>query len=112
MWCVVCFLALSWHHQSIRTYNIISCVSFIIQYATREVGYFLEDSERSKQYVEMRRVAMARANDDLGIENLLQFVAAFVVGMMGSWALNALHTIQVNVSYILMRVCIYVLIFI
>ena len=55
---------------------------------------------------------MARANDDLGIENLLQFVAAFVVGMMGNWALNALHTIQVNVSYVLMRVCIYVLFFI
>lgn len=65
------------------------------QYATREVGYFLEDSERSKQYVEMRRVAMARGND-LGIEDYLQFAAAFLVGMMGVPALNALHSLQVR----------------
>ena len=67
---------------------------FIKQYATREVGYFLEDSERSKQYVEMRRVAMARGND-LGIEDYIQFAAAFLVGMMGVPALNALHSLQV-----------------
>lgn len=65
------------------------------QYATREVGYFLEDSERSKQYVEMRRVAMARGND-LGIEDYIQFAAAFLVGMMGVPALNALHSLQVR----------------
>eukprot|EP00578_Thalassiosira_sp_NH16_P004966 CAMPEP_0181139916 /NCGR_PEP_ID=MMETSP1071-20121207/35033_1 /TAXON_ID=35127 /ORGANISM="Thalassiosira sp., Strain NH16" /LENGTH=166 /DNA_ID=CAMNT_0023226847 /DNA_START=62 /DNA_END=562 /DNA_ORIENTATION=+ len=62
-------------------------------YATREVDYFLEDSERSNEYVEMRRVAMARGND-LGIENIIQFAAAFMVGMMGSWVLNSLHALH------------------
>lgn len=62
-------------------------------YAAREVSYFLEDSERSAQYVEMRRVAMARGND-LGIENLVQFAAAFMVGMVGSWVLNYWHALQ------------------
>lgn len=65
------------------------------EYATREVAYFLEDAERSKQYVEMRRIAMARGND-LGIENVVQFAAAFLVGMVGSWALDSLHTLQVG----------------
>lgn len=64
------------------------------EYATREVNYFLEDAERSKQYVEMRRIAMARGND-LGIEEVVQFVAAFLVGMLGSWALDYWHTFQV-----------------
>ena len=64
------------------------------EYATREVNYFLEDAERSKQYVEMRRIAMARGND-LGIENIVQFAAAFLVGMVGSWALDSWHTLQV-----------------
>lgn len=65
------------------------------EYASREVNYFLEDAERSKQYVEMRRIAMARGND-LGIENVVQFAAAFLVGMVGSWALDSLHTLQVG----------------
>ena len=65
------------------------------EYAAREVNYFLEDSERSKQYVEMRRIAMARGND-LGIENYVQFIAAFLVGMLGSWVLNSWHAIQVR----------------
>lgn len=65
------------------------------EYAAREVNYFLDDSERSKQYVEMRRIAMARGND-LGIENYVQFIAAFLVGMLGSWVLNSWHAIQVR----------------
>ena len=52
--------------------------------------YFLEDSERSAQYVEMRRVAMARGND-LGIESFVQFGAAFLVGWAASWMMDALH---------------------
>lgn len=63
------------------------------EYAAREVNYFLEDSERSAQYVEMRRVAMARGND-LGIENFVQFAAAFFVGMSGGWLMNYWHSIQ------------------
>eukprot|EP00571_Detonula_confervacea_P015639 CAMPEP_0172310132 /NCGR_PEP_ID=MMETSP1058-20130122/11310_1 /TAXON_ID=83371 /ORGANISM="Detonula confervacea, Strain CCMP 353" /LENGTH=166 /DNA_ID=CAMNT_0013022897 /DNA_START=29 /DNA_END=529 /DNA_ORIENTATION=+ len=63
------------------------------EYATREVNYFLEDSERSAQFVEMRRIAMARGND-LGIENFVQFAGAFSVGMLGSWMLNYWHTVQ------------------
>ncbi|KAL3794994.1 hypothetical protein ACHAW5_002163 [Stephanodiscus triporus] len=64
-------------------------------YAAREVNYFLEDSERSEQYVEMRRIAMARGND-LGIESYVQFIAAFLVGMLGSWVLNSWHAIQAS----------------
>ncbi|KAL9183838.1 hypothetical protein ACHAXT_004694 [Thalassiosira profunda] len=65
------------------------------EYATREVNFFLEDPERSAQYVEMRRVAMARGND-LGIESFVQFAAAFLVGMAGSWMLNSWHAIQAS----------------
>ncbi|KAL3758474.1 hypothetical protein ACHAWU_004317 [Discostella pseudostelligera] len=65
------------------------------EYATREVNYFLEDAERSQQYVEMRRIAMARGND-LGIENFVQFAAAFLVGLVGSWALDSWHTFQTS----------------
>lgn len=64
-------------------------------YAEREVNYFLEDSERSAQFVEMRRVAMRRGND-LGIEDFVQFAAAFVVGMSGGWLMNYFHTLQVR----------------
>ena len=59
------------------------------EYAKREVDYFLQDSERSQQYVQMRRVAMAREGNDLGIEDLVQFVLAFVIGM----SLSGLHDI-------------------
>ncbi len=69
------------------------------EYAAREVNYFLDDSERSKQYVEMRRIAMARGND-LGIENYVQFIAAFLVGMLGSWVLNSWHAIQVRMCFL------------
>ena len=61
-------------------------------YATKEVNYFLEDSERSAQYVEMRRIAMARGND-LGIETWVQFGAAFLVGWLVSWIVNYLPTL-------------------
>ncbi len=64
------------------------------EYAGREVAYFLEDSERSAQYLEMRKIAMARGND-LGIEDIVQFAGAFLVGILGSWALSSLHQIQV-----------------
>ena len=33
--------------------------------------YFLQDSERSQQYVQMRRIAMAREGNDLGIEDIV-----------------------------------------
>ena len=64
------------------------------EYAAREVNYFLSDAERSAQYVEMRRIAMVRKNDDLGIEDFVQFAAAFLVGMVGSWLLNYWHSLQ------------------
>ncbi len=70
------------------------------EHASREVNYFLEDAERSKQYVEMRRIAMARGND-LGIENIVQFAAAFLVGMVGSWALESLHAQGTVMLYLL-----------
>ena len=70
------------------------------EYAVREVNYFLEDAERSKQYVEMRRIAMARGND-LGIEDYVPFIAAFLVGMLGSWVLNSLQAIHSGTNAIL-----------
>mmetsp|Transcript_10193 Transcript_10193/g.15471 ORF Transcript_10193/g.15471 Transcript_10193/m.15471 type:complete len:159 (-) Transcript_10193:425-901(-) len=62
-------------------------------YATNEVNYFLEDSERSAQYVEMRRIAMARGND-LGIETWVQFGGAFLFGWLISWVANYLPNLQ------------------
>lgn len=62
-------------------------------YATNEVNYFLEDSERSAQYVEMRRIAMARGND-LGIETWVQFGGAFLFGWLVSWFVNYLPILQ------------------
>lgn len=67
-------------------------------YAEKEVDYFLEDEERSRQYVEMRRVAMARGND-LGIEMFVQFGLAFGVGMMGSWLIHSWDAYQVCVLW-------------
>ena len=64
-------------------------------YATNEVNYFLEDPERSAQYVEMRRIAMARGND-LGIEMWVQFGGAFLFGWLISWAVNYFPTLQVR----------------
>lgn len=64
-------------------------------YATKEVNYFLEDSERSAQYVEMRRIAMARGND-LGIETWVQFGGAFFLGWLVSWIVHYLPTFQVR----------------
>lgn len=63
------------------------------EYAAREVNYFLEDSGRSREFVEMRRVAMARGND-LGIETTVQFAAAFFVGWLGSWGIHSLQAFQ------------------
>ena len=64
-------------------------------YAKKEVDYFLEDSERSAQYVEMRRIAMARGND-LGIESWIQFGGAFILGWFISWSVNYLPSLQVR----------------
>ena len=69
-----------------------------LDYATKEVNYFLEDSERSAQYVEMRRIAMARGND-LGIETWVQFTAAFLCGWLISWIANYLPTLQVRLTH-------------
>ena len=69
------------------------------EYATREVNYFLDDDERSKQYVEMRRVAMERGND-FGIEDFIQFGTAFVVGWLGSFVLKSWHDLQVRLHTI------------
>jgi hypothetical protein len=66
-----------------------------IEDATSEVEYFLEDEERSKEYVEMRRIAMARGND-LGIEMIVQFAGAFLVGWVASFLVNYLDAIQVS----------------
>lgn len=64
-------------------------------YAKKEVDFFLEDSERSAQYVEMRRIAMARGND-LGIESWIQFGVAFILGWFISWSVNYLPSFQVR----------------
>mmetsp|Transcript_25674 Transcript_25674/g.53599 ORF Transcript_25674/g.53599 Transcript_25674/m.53599 type:complete len:167 (-) Transcript_25674:338-838(-) len=81
--------------ETIRTELIEKYISLghSEEYAGHEVAYFLADSERSKQYVDMRRIAMAGGND-LGIENIVQFAAAFLVGVLGSWALNYMQEIQ------------------
>lgn len=73
-------------------------------YATKEVNYFLEDPERSAQYVEMRRIAMARGND-LGIETWVQFSGAFLFGWLISWILNYLPTLQVRKCYDVYSFC-------
>lgn len=63
--------------------------------ATSEVEYFLEDEERCREYVEMRRKAMARG-DDLGIEMIVQFGGAFLFGWMVSAMAHNFHEIQVG----------------
>ena len=78
------------------------------EYATHEVDYFLDDDERSKQYVEMRRVAMKRGND-FGIEDYIQFGSAFVVGWLGSFALNSWHELQVD--FVLHLTILFIMIF-
>lgn len=63
--------------------------------ASSEVEYFLADEERSREYVEMRRIAMARGND-LGIEMIVQFGGAFFVGWLASALVHHLDSIQVR----------------
>ena len=65
------------------------------KYAAQEVDYFLEDDERSAQYVQMRRVAMARGND-LGIEDSVQLILAFFVGVSISEISEVWHYFQVR----------------
>lgn len=83
--------------ETIRKELIQKYLSFghSLEDATREVEYFLEDEERSADYVEMRRVAMARGND-LGIEMIVQFGGAFLVGMAGSWLIHSWDAYQVS----------------
>jgi hypothetical protein len=50
--------------------------------AEQEVDLFLEDTERSQQYLEMRMYAQLQA-DDLGVEFGLQVLGAFVLGFLG-----------------------------
>ena len=64
-----------------------------IEDATSEVEYFLADEERCREYVEMRRKAMARG-DDLGIEMIVQFAGAFLFGWMVSAMANNFHEIH------------------
>jgi hypothetical protein len=66
-----------------------------IEDATGEVEYFLADEERSREYVEMRRIAMARGND-LGIEMIVQFAGAFLVGWVVSSMVHHLDAYQVS----------------
>jgi hypothetical protein len=70
-----------------------------IEDATREVEYFLEDEERSREYVEMRRIAMARGND-LGIEMIVQFAGAFLVGWVVSFMVHHFDAAQVRCTTI------------
>lgn len=69
-------------------------MEYSLEDATREVEYFLEDEERSREYVEMRRIAMARGND-FGIEMIVQFGGAFLVGWMVSAMVHHLDAYQV-----------------
>jgi hypothetical protein len=57
--------------------------------AEQEVDLFLEDTERSQQYLEMRMYAQLQA-DDLGVEFGLQLLGAFVLGFLGLAALQQL----------------------
>ncbi|KAL3798346.1 hypothetical protein HJC23_004999 [Cyclotella cryptica] len=83
--------------ETIRKELIQKYLSFghSLEDATREVEYFLEDEERSADYVEMRRVAMARGND-LGIEMIVQFGGAFLLGMAGSWLIHSWDAYQAS----------------
>ena len=50
--------------------------------AEEEVNIFLQDKERSEQYIEMRMYAAAQA-DDLGVGTILQLLGGFLVGFVG-----------------------------
>jgi hypothetical protein len=50
--------------------------------AEQEVDWFLQDTERSQQYLEMRMYAQLQA-DDFGVEYGLQVLGAFLLGFLG-----------------------------
>lgn len=58
--------------------------------AEQEVDLFLQDTERSQQYLEMRMYAQLQQADDVGVdvEFGFQLFAAFVLGFMGLAALQ------------------------
>mmetsp|Transcript_41012 Transcript_41012/g.98891 ORF Transcript_41012/g.98891 Transcript_41012/m.98891 type:complete len:151 (+) Transcript_41012:113-565(+) len=57
--------------------------------AEREVDYFLRDSARSQEYIEMRKYNLSQLDDGLGLDLFMgfQFVCAFSIGFM-------LHALQ------------------
>lgn len=65
--------------------------------AEQEVDYFLSDSARSQEYMEMRKYNLSQLDDGLGLDLFmtLQFVSAFLIGFMlhelpnGNLAMNA-----------------------
>lgn len=57
--------------------------------AEQEVDLFLQDTERSKQYLEMRMYAQLQA-DDLGVEFGSQVLGPFLIGFLGLAALQQL----------------------
>jgi hypothetical protein len=65
--------------------------------AEQEVDYFLSDSARSQEYMEMRKYNLSQLDDGLGLDLFLtlQFVSAFLIGFMlhelpnGNLSMNA-----------------------
>ena len=49
--------------------------------ATKEVDAFLNDEGRSGEFIEMRRYAFVRREEELGFEDAMLYAAAFVAGV-------------------------------
>jgi len=49
--------------------------------ATKEVDAFLNDEDRSGEFIEMRRYAFVRREEELGFEDAMLYAAAFVAGV-------------------------------
>uniref|UniRef100_A0A7S0AXU0 Uncharacterized protein n=1 Tax=Minutocellus polymorphus TaxID=265543 RepID=A0A7S0AXU0_9STRA len=49
--------------------------------ATKEVDTFLNDEDRSGEFIEMRRYAFVHREEEMGFEDAMLFAAAFVAGV-------------------------------
>ena len=59
--------------------------------AIREIDSFIQDKERSRKYMEMRAYASKAKGYDLGIGEGLNYVIAFLVGILGISVHNSIN---------------------
>ena len=66
------------------------------EYAEVEIDNFLNDPERSRKFLEMKKYVKSQKDAAMGFENFFLYGAAFIIGLLGDAIFKYIQTYQVS----------------